>query len=157
MDTVADRVARGAAWLDENYPNWVDSIDLAVLDLADCYLCMMGQVYTGVIPDTERNQIIAQVASKWGSETGKSKGYWIDTVASWGGFSILQDFHKLERGGIALGFQADLDEDGVMERDYEALLDEWTRVVIERRIQAHPDVAELTCRLDGLRVPATVS
>lgn len=37
------RVTRGAAWLDENYPGWVDRIDLGALDMANECWCVVGQ------------------------------------------------------------------------------------------------------------------
>jgi hypothetical protein len=43
--TVAERVARGAALLDGKLPGWDERIDLAVLDLETCTLCVLGQVF----------------------------------------------------------------------------------------------------------------
>ena len=39
------RVARGAALLDELVPGWVTEVDLAWLKLADCSECVLGQVF----------------------------------------------------------------------------------------------------------------
>lgn len=41
---IAARVARGAAWLDENMPGWEQKVDLAKLDLYNCLQCILGQV-----------------------------------------------------------------------------------------------------------------
>lgn len=46
MSTVAERVARGAALLDEKLPGWDQRIDLAGLELASCYRCVLGQLFT---------------------------------------------------------------------------------------------------------------
>ncbi len=44
-DTIAARVARGAALLDEKRPGWDARIDLAVLDLESCRQCVVGQLF----------------------------------------------------------------------------------------------------------------
>lgn len=44
-ETVQERVARGAAWLDEQKPGWEDLIDFDTLDLSSCSLCVVGQVF----------------------------------------------------------------------------------------------------------------
>lgn len=43
-DAIEARVARGAAWLDENEPGWERRIDLAKLNLGDGCRCVIGQV-----------------------------------------------------------------------------------------------------------------
>lgn len=50
MTTIAERVAAGAAWLDEHRPGWVDRIDLETLDLGDCANCIVGQEFGEIIP-----------------------------------------------------------------------------------------------------------
>jgi hypothetical protein len=45
MSTVAERVARGAALLDEGVPGWAERIDLTELELASCYSCVLGQLF----------------------------------------------------------------------------------------------------------------
>ncbi len=45
MSTIAERVARGAAWLDENQPEWLGLIDLGQLRLSSPCRCMLGQLY----------------------------------------------------------------------------------------------------------------
>ena len=44
MATMTERVAAGAAWLDENQPGWWQRIDLATLDLASSCRCILGQL-----------------------------------------------------------------------------------------------------------------
>ena len=53
MSTIAERVAAGAAWLDENRPGWVERIDLQTLNLGDPCRCVLGQEYGsyGQAPD----------------------------------------------------------------------------------------------------------
>lgn len=43
--TIEQRVAAGAAWLDENRPDWLGRIFLESLDVSSCTLCVLGQVY----------------------------------------------------------------------------------------------------------------
>lgn len=43
--TLEDRVARGADWLDTNYPDWWRTINLDLLDVGDCTVCVLGQLY----------------------------------------------------------------------------------------------------------------
>jgi hypothetical protein len=43
--TIAERVAKGAALLDEKIPGWDKDIDLARLDLASPCRCILGQLH----------------------------------------------------------------------------------------------------------------
>jgi hypothetical protein len=45
MATIAERVARGAALLDEREPGWWKRIDLGKLDLASTCRCVLGQLW----------------------------------------------------------------------------------------------------------------
>lgn len=40
----AERVAKGAALLDERRPGWALVIDLPTLDISDCDYCVLGQL-----------------------------------------------------------------------------------------------------------------
>lgn len=42
--SIEERVARGAAWLDETLPGWERRIDLAQLNLANACRCVLGQI-----------------------------------------------------------------------------------------------------------------
>lgn len=42
---IAERVEAGAAFLDERHPGWVDDIDTEKLDLIDCRVCVLGQLF----------------------------------------------------------------------------------------------------------------
>jgi hypothetical protein len=44
MSAVAERVARGAALLDEKMPGWIERVNVEWLDIASCYFCVLGQV-----------------------------------------------------------------------------------------------------------------
>lgn len=43
--TIAERVAAGAAWLDEHAPGWIGRIDVDHIRMSDCTRCILGQVY----------------------------------------------------------------------------------------------------------------
>jgi hypothetical protein len=43
--TIKERVAAGAAWLDERAPGWIGQIDLSELDIEEPCNCILGQVY----------------------------------------------------------------------------------------------------------------
>jgi hypothetical protein len=44
-DELAERVERGAALLDERRPGWWDEVDVGSLDLRQCDLCILGQLW----------------------------------------------------------------------------------------------------------------
>lgn len=150
MSTVAERVVRGAAWLDEKYPGWFLKIDLSILDLGNCTQCVLGQIYTGVIPAEEQGQVLAQAItlSTWGwPDTDEWAAEYRQQVASGqiGGYSILTDFHELPQDGEWHGFVAKADRAGgtdeeslaAEEAEYAQMLDEWTRVILRRRMVYH--------------------
>jgi hypothetical protein len=45
MATINERVAYGAAVLDQKSPGWESQIDLSKLDLNDSCRCVLGQIY----------------------------------------------------------------------------------------------------------------
>jgi len=45
--SIAERVAAGAAWLDERKPGWERKIDLAALQIKLPCRCVLGQVFAG--------------------------------------------------------------------------------------------------------------
>jgi len=59
--TIEQRVAAGAAWLDQHEPGWLDRIDAWGLDLASSCRCILGQVYGSfyAAPDTVLDQAAA--------------------------------------------------------------------------------------------------
>lgn len=40
-----DRIARGAALLDEEMPGWAEKISLEILDINDSEMCILAQLY----------------------------------------------------------------------------------------------------------------
>lgn len=149
MYNIAERVARGAVWLDEHYPHWVGKVEISTLDLASCHLCVLGQVFTGCIPADEQSQILAQVLNM---HTGAELTTMREAVAdgSWGGFNTLYEHHRLLGTIAGLGFSTDwmgpIGPDGAMisaKDELGLLTDEWTRVIISRRLAAHAAELEL--------------
>lgn len=45
MTTTAEAIANGAALLDEQFPGWWRQINVGQLQLSDCNLCILGQIY----------------------------------------------------------------------------------------------------------------
>lgn len=45
--TIEERVAKGAALLDEKVPGWVNDINLTTLRLENVYQCVLGQEFGG--------------------------------------------------------------------------------------------------------------
>lgn len=145
-------------WLDQHYPNWWQVIDLGTLDISDCSVCVLGQVFTGCIPDEERNQLVAQVALSAFPDVESMRESFIASVASGeaGGFNVLVDLHDMVKPdfntrdlGFNISYEALMQDD--WDLDYGDLLDEWTRVILQRRIEAHPDLVDLPQGLDSLR------
>lgn len=161
MNTVKERVERGAAWLDTKYPGWHTKIDLSILDMGNCNMCVLGQVYTGVIPTEERGQILAQVLASlpglYAEDEGGSHKEWIQeyrdmlTVGEFGGFQVITDFHvgELTNQGEDHGFVASsftelppVESLAAEAREYAALMDEWTVAIVSRRLAGY-NVREL--------------
>lgn len=44
MDTIQQRVKRGAEWLDANVPGWWTAVELGLLDLSAGCQCVIGQI-----------------------------------------------------------------------------------------------------------------
>lgn len=40
-----EQIERGVEWLNENYPGWVNKIDLKQLEMVNCFSCVLGQLY----------------------------------------------------------------------------------------------------------------
>lgn len=43
--SIDERVAKGAAWLDERCSDWINRIDLEILDISRPALCVLGQSF----------------------------------------------------------------------------------------------------------------
>lgn len=148
---VAARVARGARWLDKNYPNWWKTIDLGTLNVASCTRCVLGQVFTGTIPADEQDQILAQVIAQPNTfqyRTPMVKAREMVADGTWNGFVSLVEFHSIMFFTSLMGFAAGQMFDPVTgdellaSEQFDLLNAEWTRLIIERRI--NENLAEVT-------------
>lgn len=150
-NTAAARVARGARWLDAHYPNWWKTIDLGTLNVASCKRCVLGQVFTGTIPADEQDQILAQVIanpSSFQHGTSMSLAHKMVKDGTWNGFISLVQMHNLSFFTSLMGFAAGQMFDPVTgdellaSEQFDLLNAEWTRLIIERRI--NENLAEVT-------------
>lgn len=80
-------VARGAAWLDENFPGWERRVDLSILDISDPALCICGQVVPQEMIDASKQftGFGAVTASDSGSSVFGFAGashddYWVSLI-----------------------------------------------------------------------------
>lgn len=107
---IAERVARGAAWLDERIPDWwrEHSIDLDRFDMSEECRCVIGQL------SPERNYERALAT------------HWLDLSRP-----VARDLGFFADAAMMLDFEA-LDDDDVM-TEYDELQHAWTVVIRERR------------------------
>jgi len=49
MNIFIERAKRGAELLDRVAPGWFKKIDTSTLNMGDCWLCVLGQVYGGYV------------------------------------------------------------------------------------------------------------
>lgn len=146
MNQFTDQVAKGAAWLDANYPGWVDVIDLDSLDISDCTSCVMAQVNDGLIGPDERGQLIAQAVETMPPNLGR---HWkmMAAAGELGGFNVLAEGKGMVKSGevyemgFALPYLPYQNMPIAYEKAYDELLEAWTCLIIQRRLDAHPDVA----------------
>lgn len=115
MSTIEERVARGAAWLDDVLPDWwkTHEIDLDSLDMSDSCQCVIGQLYPLPVGEDDPDDGLG--------------GFDRAVERTW--FDLTYPAAR-ERGLLAVG--------GVAERpvEYLQLGDEWRRVITERRAAA---------------------
>jgi hypothetical protein len=106
-DTIPQRVARGAALLDEKLPGWHERIDLDRLDLASSCDCVLGQEFA------DHSDAKADV---------DPYAVGLDKLDLWG-FEAAED-----------GFESYSEhDDDEADADHAALTAEWKRVILARR------------------------
>jgi hypothetical protein len=103
--TITERVAAGAAYLDEHHPGWVERIDLSKLNLGECGHCVLGQLFG----DFWDAPVFGESANPYTEEE-------------------FQSVFGLAR---PLGFAAPKGDDS--DASYAALTAEWKRLIEERR------------------------
>jgi hypothetical protein len=111
LERIRKHVARGAAFLDEKRPGWADRIDLDSLSLEDCTMCVLGQEY---------EDDPAYDSSEFGNPF---------EAGAWQLFGEAFNFDDNAPVLIEHGFS----EKGGNLAAWEALTNEWLRVLRERR------------------------
>lgn len=95
-DSIEARVARGAAWLDENHPGWERRIDLADLQLSSSCRCVLGQLFGDFHDAPVSLEPYTEPFGNWAQACGFTCGAWSEHV-------VLQDeFKMLDEAWIAL-------------------------------------------------------
>jgi hypothetical protein len=118
METMTERVVRGAALLDERMPGWEAKIDLDRLDLNSAWDCVLGQLYG----QDDRN----------GYDRGKLMLDMSLPIAADHGFSQFGPGCPRTR---ALGDQ-DRDELLAINEAYRELTNTWRDLILSRRAAA---------------------
>lgn len=88
MATIEERVAAGAAFLDENVPDWHERIKPEALSLVSCDACVLGQLFGHYEKGCEALGIgawSAQPNHERAVDLGFSDAYncWNDLTAAW--------------------------------------------------------------------------
>jgi hypothetical protein len=106
VSTITERVARGAAFLDEREPGWAARIDLGRLNMDICHRCVLGQLAGagGLNPYADKLRDLG---------LGDGGGYGFD-IDSYGDCGPVPDL---------------ADDDA----EYAALTAAWREVIAERR------------------------
>jgi hypothetical protein len=112
MNTIAQRVAAGVAYLDKEAggPGWASHIDLDRLDLQDAYDCVLGQLYGDF--DLMPFHWAASSAED-GFRFAVEKGFHIACTCCYGGDDVT-----------------------AQDKDWDALTAQWRQVIIERQLIA---------------------
>jgi len=131
VTTEVERVAEGAAFLDEHDPDWwradVDrAIDLGALALADPVLCVLGQRCP--------LEVLSRYADHF-AEGDLSAQYWRSYFAYAHELSAIDKWDGLTEWAAPLGFQAAAGDyaDDEANEVYASLTAEWKRLITERR------------------------
>jgi hypothetical protein len=129
MTTIAERVAKGAQFLDQHDPEWwradVDrAIDLNRLHLSSAQRCILGQRCPLETLNAVGESPYLSMAMRL---SGQERRYLIADWASERGFEVSGDL---------LDLSSDDDTDEATDEEYAALTAEWRRVITERRTAA---------------------
>lgn len=116
-DEARERVARGAALLDQKRPGWAHAIDTGTLDLQSSCLCVIGQVY---------GNFYSYVGAVTGDASGVGSsrphaarlGFWVETE---------HDSRPLDTDTIVDG--------------YRALQDAWIEAIADRLVPTTGDTS----------------
>ena len=98
--TSAERVARGAAYMDENYPGWERRVDLSILDINNPTSCICGQVVSlgqcggwSLVSDDIQEKYHVQ-ETEFGFTLGRDGDAWVELIKERFNLGILSDLGK---------------------------------------------------------------
>jgi hypothetical protein len=136
VSTIAERVAAGAAFLDEHDPEWwradvERAIDLVALNMESGRTCILGQrcpmetltAYVGYTPDPDEPDDVDDLEFRYHAYAGHISGIGA-------GRAVRED---MERWAVGHGFNRPF---GGSRQEYDALTAEWKHVIAERRAEA---------------------
>lgn len=95
METVTERVARGAKLLDTERPGWYTQIDQRKLDMESCGWCTLGQLFMSFIGGVEKLWGLPDGIPDWkqASRHGFDWAGWMTTSLE---FPLLTEAWKIE-------------------------------------------------------------
>ena len=111
MNTIAERVAAGAAFLDEREPDWWRRIDVKRLELASSCQCVLGQLHSHKCGEPSMHYLHARSRFEVADVCGHA-----DPDAALG-FDVSDAARRAGREGV----------------EYAGLTAEWRRVIAERQ------------------------
>lgn len=124
--TITERVANGAAWLDENKPGWERIIELADLKLENTCQCVLGQLF-----QEEAGIVSYKGAWAYGKYQYRGYDFVVQSDDSW-----EQDgLGKNTNWAVEHGFDSMHNLPGkykTHEREYEKLQEAWVELVKNR-------------------------
>ena len=88
---------KGAVWLDQNYPEWVNTVDLGELNMLSCYRCVIGQVvgdYYDLVRrghESDLESESAYMSEEWAEEHGFVTARFLGDYDE-----VLHEYKKLE-------------------------------------------------------------
>ena len=115
MRAVDERIAAGVEWLDANYPNWIDVVEVNQLNLWSACNCVLGQLFA-----TEAG----------GENTGYD--YAIEEVWDEEYQNVIREPILTSQQAQAYGFDIDFDL-GESIVTYQELTDKWKEVIASRK------------------------
>lgn len=117
------RVANSARWLDENFPGWVDRIDIATLELTDSQQCICGQVFART-PGGKKRQV-SGYSFAMSHLFAQANGWITELVPQSTSRDAWTRHRRAAQVSDALGFSGD---------DIDALEREWKKLLRKRQL-----------------------
>ena len=83
MTTIAERVARGAALLDQHMPGWENKVNLNILDIGLMDDCILGQCYGRYWDGARALKVFGRSSASLGFDAGDNKGDYELLTEAW--------------------------------------------------------------------------